>query len=71
MDAQLLGEDVERIPDYEDKQLLSNFIKKYNDSYVPTDHVLRFIDSPEGLKLLREYKLDETGSWSVSNGGVY
>jgi len=68
--AQLLGEDVERIPDYEDKQLLSNFIKKYNDSYVPTDHVLRFIDSPEGLKLLREYKLDETGSWSVSNGGV-
>jgi hypothetical protein len=68
--AQLLGEDVERIPDYEDKQLLSNFIKKYNDSYVPTDPVLRFIDSQEGLKLLREYKLDETGSWSVSNGGV-
>jgi hypothetical protein len=68
--AKLLGEDIEREPAYEDKQLLLDIIKKYNDSYVPTDPVLKFIDSSEGLKLLREYSLEESGNWYVFTGGV-
>jgi hypothetical protein len=68
--TKLLGEDVERTPDYEDKQLLLDLIKKYNDSYVPTDPVLKFIDSPAGLKLLREYTLNDIGNWTVYTNGV-
>jgi hypothetical protein len=47
-----------------------NMIKKYDERYVPQDPLLRYLDSQPGLKQLRKYKLEETGTWQFYLNGV-
>lgn len=68
--CELLGREPEKLPSYDDEILLKDLIKKYDETFIPTDPVLKYIDSPAGLKLLRQYKIDEEGTWSVYINGV-
>jgi hypothetical protein len=66
----LLGEEVNKVAHYEDNHTLINMIKKYDERYVPQDPLLRYLDSQIGLKHLRKYKLEETGTWQFYLNGV-
>ena len=68
--CELLGKEPEKMPSYDDEILIKDLINKYDEVFIPKDPVLKYIDSPVGLKLLCQHKIDEEGTWSVYVNGI-